>query len=276
MTWDPVRVKPGTVGRAIPGMEVRLADDGEVIGRGGNVFRGYLNDPERTAEALDADGWLHTGDIGELDDEGYLRIVDRKKELIITAGGKNVSPANLEAALKAQPLIGQACAVGDGEPYMAALLVLDPDVVPAWAAQQRCDRHDPRRARGRSRRPGRDRARGRGRQRALLARRGDPRVHRAARRVAPRQRGAHAHHEAQATRHRAEVRARDRRALRPLTRPLYDAGTVGSGGLLGDRDVVAFVAFAACQLERAAGAGDELGGIERVRRVARDPGRHRE
>ena len=93
-------------------MEVRLADDGEVLCRGGNVFRGYLNDPERTAEALDADGWLHTGDIGELDDEGYLRIVDRKKELIITAGGKNVSPANLEAALKAQPLIGQACVIG--------------------------------------------------------------------------------------------------------------------------------------------------------------------
>jgi long-chain acyl-CoA synthetase len=134
MAWDPVRVKPGTVGRAIPGMELRLADDGEVLGRGGNVFRGYLDDPARTAEALDADGWLHTGDIGEIDDEGYLRIVDRKKELIITAGGKNVSPANLEAALKAQPLIGQACVVGDGEPYLAALLVLDPDVAPAWAA----------------------------------------------------------------------------------------------------------------------------------------------
>ncbi len=134
MTWDPTRVKPGTVGRAIPGMELRLGDDGEVLGRGGNIFRGYLDDPDRTAEALDADGWLHTGDIGELDDEGYLRIVDRKKELIITAGGKNVSPANLEAALKAQPLIGQACVVGDGEPYIAALLVLDPDVAPAWAA----------------------------------------------------------------------------------------------------------------------------------------------
>jgi long-chain acyl-CoA synthetase len=134
MTWDPVRVKPGTVGRAIPGMELRLADDGEVLGRGGNIFRGYLDDPARTAEALDDDGWLHTGDIGTLDSEGYLRIVDRKKELIITAGGKNVSPANLEAALKAQPLIGQACVVGDGEPFMAALLVLDPDVAPAWAA----------------------------------------------------------------------------------------------------------------------------------------------
>jgi long-chain acyl-CoA synthetase len=134
MTWDPVRVKPGTVGRAIPGMELRLTGDGEVLGRGGNIFRGYLDDAERTAEALDTDGWLHTGDIGEIDDEGYLKIVDRKKELIITAGGKNVSPANVEAALKAQPLIGQACVVGDGEPFLAALLVLDPDVAPAWAA----------------------------------------------------------------------------------------------------------------------------------------------
>ena len=134
MTWDPVRVKPGTVGRAIPGMELRLGADGEVLGRGGNIFRGYLDDPERTDEALDADGWLHTGDIGQIDDEGYLRIVDRKKELIITAGGKNVSPANLEAALKAQPLIGQACVLGDGESFIAALVVLDPDVAPAWAA----------------------------------------------------------------------------------------------------------------------------------------------
>jgi long-chain acyl-CoA synthetase len=134
ITWDPARVKPGSVGRAIPGLELRLADDGEVLCRGDNVFRGYLDDPARTAEALDADGWLRTGDIGVVDDEGYLTIVDRKKELIITAGGKNVSPANVEAALKVQPLIGQACVVGDDEPYLAALLVLDPDVVAAWAA----------------------------------------------------------------------------------------------------------------------------------------------
>ena len=133
MTWEPYRVKPGTVGRAIPGMELRLTDEGEVLGRGGNIFRGYLNDPARTAETLDADGWLHTGDIGELDADGYLRIVDRKKELIITDAGKNVSPANLEAALKAQPLIGQACVVGDDEDYIAALLVLDPDIAPGWA-----------------------------------------------------------------------------------------------------------------------------------------------
>ena len=99
------------------------------------MFRGYLDDPARTAEVLDADGWLHTGDVGVLDDDGYLRIVDRKKELIITASGKNVSPANLESALKAQPLIGQACAVGDDEPYIVALVVLDPDVTPVWAAR---------------------------------------------------------------------------------------------------------------------------------------------
>ncbi len=138
-TWDPRYVRPGTVGRPIPGAEVRIDVDGEVLLRGGNIFRGYLDDPVRTAEALDADGWLHTGDLGELDDDGYLRIVDRKKELIITAGGKNVSPANLEAALKAQPLVGQACAIGDGEPFLVALVVLDPDIAPVWAARHGID-----------------------------------------------------------------------------------------------------------------------------------------
>ena len=133
LTWEPYRVKPGYVGRPLPGVEVALADDGEVIARGGNVFIGYLNDPDKTSEALDDDGWLHTGDIGEFDDEGYLRIVDRKKELIITAGGKNISPANIEAALKSFPLIGQAAVIGDKRPFIAALLVLDPDAVPGWA-----------------------------------------------------------------------------------------------------------------------------------------------
>jgi len=134
-TWEAQHVRLGTVGRPIPGVELRLADDGEVIMRGGNVFRGYLDDAPQTAAVLDADGWLHTGDIGERDGDGYVRIVDRKKELIITAGGKNISPANLEAALKAQPLIGQAAAIGDGQLYVVALLVLDPDVAPVWAAQ---------------------------------------------------------------------------------------------------------------------------------------------
>jgi long-chain acyl-CoA synthetase len=133
MTWTPRRIKPGTVGPAIPGCEVALAADGEVICRGGNVFLGYLNDQAKTDEAL-VDGWLHTGDIGELDDDGYLKIVDRKKELIITAGGKNISPANLEAALKMIPLVGQACAIGDQRPFVAALVVLDAEVAPAWAA----------------------------------------------------------------------------------------------------------------------------------------------
>ena len=95
---------------------MKIADDGEVLCRGGNMFVGYLGQPEKTAEALDDDGWLHTGDIGEIDDDGYLRIVDRKKELIITAGGKNISPANLEAALKMIPLVGQACAIGEQAP----------------------------------------------------------------------------------------------------------------------------------------------------------------
>ena len=138
MTWTPHRIKPGTVGPAIPGCDVALADDGEVICRGGNVFLGYLNDPDKTAEAL-VDGWLHTGDIGQLDDDGYLKIVDRKKELIITAGGKNISPANLEAALKMIPLVGQACAIGDQRPFVSALVVLDAEVAPVWASANGLD-----------------------------------------------------------------------------------------------------------------------------------------
>lgn len=136
MTWDPFLVRSGSVGRAYPGAEVKLADDGEVLCRGGIVSPGYLDDPERSAETFDAEGWLHTGDIGRLDADGYLSIVDRKKELIITAGGKNVSPANLEALLKSLPLVGQACVIGDRRPYLVALLVLDPEVAPGWAARE--------------------------------------------------------------------------------------------------------------------------------------------
>lgn len=135
MTFERSRVKAGFAGRAVPGTEVALAEDGEVVCRGGNVFDGYLDDPEKTAETLDEDGWLHTGDIGEIDEEGYLRIIDRKKELIITAGGKNISPANLEAALMAHPLIGQAAAIGDQRPFVTALVVIDAEVAPAWAAR---------------------------------------------------------------------------------------------------------------------------------------------
>src|SRR5438552_3464163 len=131
----PDRMRLGTVGVAIPGVEVKLAEDGEVLVRGGNVSPGYYKDPEKTAETFGADGWLHTGDIGVMDDEGYLRIIDRKKELLITAGGKNVSPANLEALLKIHPLIGQACVVGDRRPYVAALIVLDGEGAAAWAKE---------------------------------------------------------------------------------------------------------------------------------------------
>jgi long-subunit acyl-CoA synthetase (AMP-forming) len=142
MTWTPFRVKVGTVGPPLPGVEVTLADDGEVLTRGGNVFRGYLNAPEKTAEVFDDDGWFHTGDIGVLDDDHYLKIVDRKKELIITAGGKNISPANLEAALKSGLLIGQAMVIGDNQPYVAALLVLDGEVAPGWAASRGIEAKD--------------------------------------------------------------------------------------------------------------------------------------
>ena len=135
MTFERFKVKPGTVGKALPGVELAIFPDGEVCCRGGLVCQGYLNDPEKTAEAIDEDGWLHSGDIGEIDDEGYLRIVDRKKELIITAGGKNLSPANLEAALKTVPLVGQAAVIGDNRPFVSALVVIDAEVAPGWAAQ---------------------------------------------------------------------------------------------------------------------------------------------
>jgi len=132
----PGKIKLGTVGQVTPGMELKIAEDGEILLRGSEVMKGYRNMPEQTAEAIDSEGWLHTGDIGELDDEGYLKIVDRKKELIINAAGKNISPANLEAKLKGHPLVGTAAVIGDQRPYLTALIVLDPDVAPAWAAQQ--------------------------------------------------------------------------------------------------------------------------------------------
>ena len=135
MTFERFKVKAGTVGKALPGVELAIFPDGEVCCRGGLVCQGYLNDPEKTAEAIDEDGWLHSGDIGEIDSDGYLRIIDRKKELIITAGGKNISPANLEAELKTVPLIGQAAVIGDNRPFVSALVVIDGEVAPGWAAQ---------------------------------------------------------------------------------------------------------------------------------------------
>ena len=134
LTWSPGDSRPGSVGLAIPGCEVRRGRDGEVLACGGNIFVGYLNDAAQTAEALDADGWLHTGDIGFFDND-QLRIVDRKKELIITEGGENISPSNLEGRLRGSPLVGQACVIGDRRPYLVALVTLDPEMSPAWARQ---------------------------------------------------------------------------------------------------------------------------------------------
>ncbi len=132
----PGRIKFGTVGRPFPGFEVRTADDGEILVRGETVFAGYLNDEEATRQTLDADGWLHTGDVGWFDPDGFLTLTDRKKDIIVTAGGKNVSPQNLESALKGIPLVSQALVVGDRRPYVAALLTLDEDEAGKWAKQR--------------------------------------------------------------------------------------------------------------------------------------------
>ena len=129
----PEAFRLGTVGRPVPGMEVRMAADGEILVRGPLTTPGYLGRPDPTAALIDADGWLHTGDIGAIDADGFVSVTDRKKELIITAGGENIAPAAVENALVAHPLIGQALAYGDRRPYVVALLTLDGEAAPAWA-----------------------------------------------------------------------------------------------------------------------------------------------
>jgi long-chain acyl-CoA synthetase len=140
----PGEERYGTVGVTLPGYELRLAEDGELLARGPALMKGYRNDPERTAEAVDTDGWMHTGDVATIDKDGYVRIVDRKKELIINSGGKNMSPVNIESKIKsASLLIGQAVAIGDRRPYNVALIVLDPDAGAAYAAKQGLPSADP-------------------------------------------------------------------------------------------------------------------------------------
>ncbi|MEW2360100.1 AMP-dependent synthetase/ligase [Spirillospora sp. NPDC029432] len=134
--------KLGTVGRAFPGVELKLAEDGEIMVRGATCTPGYLNRPDATADLIDADGWVRTGDIGVLDEDGFLRVVDRKKELIITAGGENIAPSLIENHLKEHPLIGQALAYGDRRPYVVALITLDGEVAPVWAAAHGIDSTD--------------------------------------------------------------------------------------------------------------------------------------
>jgi long-chain acyl-CoA synthetase len=131
----PDAQKIGTVGRPIPGTSVRVADDGELLFRGGQVFAGYWGNETATAEALDRNGWFHTGDVGEVDDEGFVRITGRKKEIIVTAGGKNVAPAVLEDRLRAHALVDQCLVVGDGQPFIGALVTIDRETFPAWAEQ---------------------------------------------------------------------------------------------------------------------------------------------
>jgi len=130
----PGATRFGTVGRPLAGVEVRLADDGEILVRGENVFKGYFKDPAATAETL-IDGWLHSGDLGAIDAEGYLHITGRKKEIIITAGGKNIAPKNIEAALKQHPLVEEAVVIGDRRKFLSALLTLQMPAATAWLAE---------------------------------------------------------------------------------------------------------------------------------------------
>ncbi len=132
----PKALRIGTVGQPMPGARAKIAPDGEILLGGGQIFVGYWNNPTATAEVLEPDGWFHSGDIGEIDDDGFVRITGRKKELIVTAAGKNVAPAVLEDRLRAHWLVSQCMVVGDAKPFIAALVTIDPESFPAWAAQQ--------------------------------------------------------------------------------------------------------------------------------------------
>ena len=126
----------GTVGRALPGVRVRIAEDGEILVQGGNVCAGYFNDPTSTSELLDAEGWMHSGDLGTLDADGYLRLTGRKKDLIITAAGQNIAPLDIEMELKSHPLVSEAVVIGEGRRYLTALLTLDAEALGEWAHER--------------------------------------------------------------------------------------------------------------------------------------------
>ena len=130
----PEEFKIGTIGKPFPGCEVKIADDGEILVKGPNVFQGYYKNEEATRETI-VDGWLHTGDIGEIDADGFIKITGRKKDIIITAGGKNITPANLENEIKQHPLVSQCVVVGDRRPYLVALVTLDPEEAVAYAKE---------------------------------------------------------------------------------------------------------------------------------------------
>ena len=139
MIARPDSIRIGKVGRLLPGCGIKINDDGEILLRGSNTLRGYFKNPVATAEAFDGD-WFRTGDIGQLDEDGFLTITGRKKEILVTAGGKNVAPAPIEDPLRANPLIGQAVVIGDQKPFISALISLDPEMLPIWLKNQGIDR----------------------------------------------------------------------------------------------------------------------------------------
>ena len=208
----PEKIKIGTIGPPAPNVDIKLGEDGEIMIKGPVVMKGYRNLPEKTAETFTDDGYLLTGDIGEFDDDGYLKIVDRKKELIITAAGKNLSPANIEARLKQIPLVSQAVAIGDQRKFISALLTLDPEAVKAWASEHGAD-DDPEALAAERGAPRRGRGGPGGGERAARPRRAGEEVRDPAQRLGAGRRRAHPDDEAEAQADRREVLGRDRGSL---------------------------------------------------------------
>ena len=206
--------KVGTIGKPFPGCEVRIADDGEILVKGPNVFQGYYKNQEATRETI-VDGWLHTGDIGEIDADGFIKITGRKKDIIITAGGKNITPANLENEIKQHPLVSQCVVVGDRRPYLVALVTLDPEEIVAYAKEHGLP-EDPGAAGRQPRRQEGDRSPRRGDQREVRPRRAGQEDRHPPPRPLPGGRRADADAEGQAGGRHAEARAGDRGALRGL------------------------------------------------------------
>ena len=214
----PEKVKIGTVGTPLPGVGIRIAEDGEILIQGVNVFARYRNNDAASAEALQ-DGWFHTGDIGELDDDGYLKITGRKKEILVTAGGKNVAPAVLEDRLRAHPLVSQCIVVGDQKPFIAALITLDDEMLPTWAKNNGLPALTVDQAADQRRGPRRAAEGGRRRQHRREQGRVDPQVHGPARRLHRGERLPHAVAQAQAQRRHARLPRRRRGAVRPGAEP---------------------------------------------------------
>ena len=209
----PEDFKVGTIGKPFPGCEVKIADDGEILVKGPNVFQGYYKNEEATRETI-VDGWLHTGDIGEIDADGFIKITGRKKDIIITAGGKNITPANLEAEIKQHPLVSQCVVVGDRRPYLVALVTLDPEEAVAYAKEHGLP-EDPAQLAANADVEG-DRGPRRQDQREIRPGRAGQEDRDPPPRPLPGERRADADAEGQARRRRQQARARDRGALREL------------------------------------------------------------